>query len=622
MKLRFSSFSKNTVPGLLVKSFLTAYALCAVFHSPLVPSYYGERIDFITASIYELLGAYDLKFMFSWVLSFCFYYWNSDKNKSEKGGAGFSFAVLPVFFALCLLMGQSYYETESSSYCFGSAVNFLKFLLSLAGYSILFHSLLGILFRFLTSHTFTADGTHFFTHHAFRKAFLILLGVYLPFLLLSFPGQLCWDAIGQIEQVIGGAGYSTHHPLFHTLLMGGFVKMGQALFHSPELGLFAYMLLQMAALAGALAATIAVLSRRGAKFSLLLCLLLLYCITPAYSNMASTALKDVSYSAAVIGYTICLGLFLESPGRIKDRKFIFLFLLLQTAVILLRNNGLYLILLSGIGCFVFLFRRMKGKQKISLFFSSFAGSILVAEILLFLLVRICSAGSGSIGEMLSIPFQQTARYLQLYQEEISEEERRGIEGILGEIDQVAASYDPAISDPVKALFRQDASAAELKAYLRAWLQGFFRHPASYFEAFFLHVYGWFTPSVSNSIRYEVESYDLIRQEGLFPGAQKLLIFYYRFAARFTPLGFLENIGVFVWGLCFLTFYQKKQNWREGLYAGLPLWISLFICMASPCFFSHPRYAFPILFTLPFLYGFTLTRVSCSARNPQKGGNYE
>lgn len=617
MKLRFSSFSKNAVPGLLLKSFLTAYALCAVFHSPLVPSYYGERIDFITASIYELLGTYDLKFMFLWFISFCFYHWNFIKNITKKETSGFSFYALPVFFALCLLMGQSYYEVDSSAYCFGSAVNFLKFLLSLAGYSILFHSLMGILYQFLNSHIFTADGNHFFTHHAFWKAFFILLGAYMPFLLLSFPGQLCWDAIGQIEQVIGNTGYSTHHPLFHTLLMGGFVKMGQAMFHSPELGLFAYMLLQMAALAGALAATIAVLSRRRAKFSLLLCLLLLYCITPAYSNMASTALKDVPYSAAVIGYTICLGLLLENPDKIRDRKFVPVFLLLQTAVILLRNNGLYLILFSGIGCFVFLFRRMKGKQKISLLFSSFAGSVLIAEILLFLLVRICSAGSGSIGEMLSIPFQQTARYLQLYQGEISAEERRGIEGVLGEVDRVAASYDPAISDPVKALFRQDASAAELKAYLKAWLQGFFRHPRSYFEAFFLHVYGWFTPSVSNSIRYETDGYEAIRQGGLFPGAQKLLIFYYRFAARFTPLGFLENIGVFVWGLCFLTFYQKKQNWKEGLLAGLPLWISLLICMASPCFFSHPRYAFPILFTLPFLYGFTLTKDSCSIRNPQK-----
>lgn len=30
-----------------------------------------------------------------------------------------------------------------------------------------------------------------------------------------------WDAVGQIQQVVGQAGYSMHHPLAHTLLMGG-----------------------------------------------------------------------------------------------------------------------------------------------------------------------------------------------------------------------------------------------------------------------------------------------------------------------------------------------------------------------------------------------------------------
>lgn len=134
----------------------------------------------------------------------------------------------------------------------------------------------------------------------------------------------------------------------------------------------------------------------------------------------------------------------------------------------------------------------------------------------------------------------------------------------------------------------------------------------YFEAFFLHIYGWFTPAVANSIRYEADAGGLIRQGGLFPNAEKLLIFFYRFAAR-TPLGFLENTGAAVWALFFLTFYQKRRGQTAALWAGAPLWVSLLICMASPCFFGHPRYAFPILFTQPFLYGFTLTHAPAGAR---------
>lgn len=609
MKSRFSALTKTAFPQLLLKSFFTAYALCGVFHTPLNRSFYETGVDFMIASIYELLGTYDFRFFLLFSISFCFYkYWGSKALPRTK-----SSLPLSAFFALCLLLGQSYFETGTWAYCFGSLINFIKFSLALIGFTLLFHAFTALIFSYLETHAFTDGREHFFTRHAFFKAFLIIFGSYLPILLLSFPGNLCWDVIGQIEQVIGTAAYSTHHPLFHTLIVGGFIKAGQVLFHSYEIGLFAYMLFQSALLAGALAATIAVLAKRKARFSLLVCLLLLYCLTPVYSNVASTALKDVPFCAFVIGYVVCLALLLETPQLLKNVKFVTVFVFIQTGVVLLRNNGLYVILLSGIVCFLFLFRKYSVSQRILCFFTSFAGSIVIGKLILLILVQLCSAAPGGRGEMLSLPFQQTARYLQVYKDEIEPEERAAIEAVLGDIDMVAASYNPNLSDPVKALFDNDASTQELAAYMKVWFRDFWKHPAVYLEAFFVHVYGWFTPSVSNSIRYEAD-YDVIRQGGLFPNAEKLLIFYYRFAGRFTLLGILENIGACVWALFFLTFYQRKKKDTAALCAGLPLWVSLLICMASPCFFNHPRYAFPILFTLPFLYGFTLTGI----QNRQKG----
>ncbi len=296
---------------LFFKSFLTAYALCEVFRAPLDLSWYETDIDYVIASVYELLGKYDIRFLLVLIITFAFYHVENRKQIDGMAAQKKSSRVLSVFLAFCLLVGQSYNAAGTSEWCFGSMVNFVKFVLTLAGFSILFHSLITWFYFFLETHDFTAGKEHFFSRHTFRKAFLIIFGSYLPFLLLSFPGNLCWDAIGQIEQVLGGSGYSTHHPLAHTLLMGGLVKGGQVLFHSPEMGLFLYMILQDMLLAGALAGTIAVLSKRGAGFGVLLCILLLYCITPVYSNMASTAIKDVPYAAFVTGYVICLALVLE-----------------------------------------------------------------------------------------------------------------------------------------------------------------------------------------------------------------------------------------------------------------------------------------------------------------------
>nr|WP_297864401.1 DUF6020 family protein [uncultured Acetatifactor sp.] len=440
---------------LFFKSFLTAYALCVVFRAPLDLSWYETDIDYAIASVYELLGKYDIRFLLVLIITFAFYHVENRKQIDGMAAQKKSSRVLSVFLAFCLLVGQSYNAAGTSEWCFGSMVNFVKFVLTLAGFSILFHSLITWFYFFLETHDFTAGKEHFFSRHTFRKAFLIIFGSYLPFLLLSFPGNLCWDAIGQIEQVLGGSGYSTHHPLAHTLLMGGLVKGGQVLFHSPEMGLFLYMILQDMLLAGALAGTIAVLSKRGAGFGVLLCILLLYCITPVYSNMASTAIKDVPYAAFVTGYVICLALVLERPERMKSRKFVFVFLLLQVGVILFRNNGLYVILCSGLAAFFFLCRRYGWKERFRCLIISFGGSILTAKLFLLVLASLCSAESGSMGEMLSIPFQQTARYLQLYGDEISREEKEGIQGILGDTEEVAAVYNPASSDPVKARFRKD-----------------------------------------------------------------------------------------------------------------------------------------------------------------------
>ena len=144
------------------------------------------------------------------------------------------------------------------------------------------------------------------------------------------------------------------------------------------------------------------------------------------------------------------------------------------------------------------------------------------------------------------------------------------------------------------------TGGELVEYFLAWAKGFFKHPGVYFEAFFAHVYGWFEPGVSNAPRYEAE-YNLFAKKGLFTGADKVLVFVYRLADRITPLGLLQNVGAYTWAMLILCGYLKRNN-KKMLVLLTPLLVSLLICMVSPCFYLHPRYAYPYMFTLPFLYG--------------------
>ena len=586
---------------MLLQGFLVAFALTSEFHMPLQMAAYESKLDYVIASIYELLGEYNFQFILMWIVGTTFFYFFREKAKPKKNTS----ILLAAFFALCLVFGNSYFKTNTSVYVLGSVVNFIKSIFAFAGYYCLIYVLIALVFDMFEKKTFVDDTTHFFSKKAFLKTFLILTVVYGIVILISYPGTLCWDVIGQIEQVTKETGYSTHHPLAHTLLVGGLVKFGQVAFGSYEVGLFLYMLVQMLLLVIALSSTVSVLAGRGMKFGYLLTLVLLYVITPLYTNIVSVAIKDVPYSAFLVGYVIYYVKLLEQPSKIQDKAFLCKFILLQIGVVLSRNNGLPLVVLCGIVAFIYFYKKYSWKEKLAYLFSAFLLSVAISKLILFLFMEVTGAVKGSSAEMLSIPFQQTARYLQLYQNEISEEEKEAIEKVLGDVSVVATKYNPEISDDVKALFQKDATTKEILNYMVAWAKGFMKHPGVYFEAFFIHVYGWFTPSATNAIRYET-TYTEIAQTGLFPNAQKLLLFVYRFANRISFLGLLENIGAFVWGLFFFTFYQRKKKNKCFVYATLPLYVSLLICMASPCFIYPPRYAMPIIFSLPFLYGYSLT----------------
>jgi len=223
-------------------------------------------------------------------------------------------------------------------------------------YSVFLYTIIGVFFHALQNASLGNETKqeHFFSRHCFGKAFAILSIVYFIPVLISYPGTLCWDTYGQIEQVIGTMGFSTHHPLVHTLSVGKLVQLGRFLFGSYDVGLFLYMLIQVVMLAAALAATIRVLAKRNVSFKWLCSLLLLYCISPIYTNIVSVAIKDVPYCAFFIGYGICFFLLMETPSYVHNRKFVIIFVIMQLGTILMRNNGLVMVLLSGAFALIYL----------------------------------------------------------------------------------------------------------------------------------------------------------------------------------------------------------------------------------------------------------------------------
>lgn len=579
--------------SVVLQSALIAFAVQMQYGVALNRADYKSEIHYLYAQVTGLLGEYSFRRLLIFLLALifvCQMRQNECVQLYKKGR-------LPYLFSFCLLMGQSYVQEGSWNGCFGGVFRTAGFLLAFAGYSILFRYLialfLGLYQKAVYSKWSPVKTEAFLGEKSFRNVFLLLLAIWAPVIILSYPGNLCYDFLGQAEQALGITGYSTHHPLVHTLIAGGIIRFGKLLTGSLDIGLFLYILLQAAALAAALAGTVSRLAKRGVSCVLRLTVVCVYVFAPIYSNIVSTAIKDVPFMAAVIWYILLLEDLVTEGFEGRKPLYWGRLVLAQVLVGLLRNNGVYVVVLTGI------FLAFRYRKKV-LLMCTVVLPLVICLVGNMVLAFGLSAEKGSPGEMLSIPFQQTARYLQLYGSELTAEEREAIAGVLTDADLVAARYDPDSSDPVKALYLRDCGAAKFVAYLKAWATGFFKHPAAYLEAFFAHVYGWFDPGVSNAIRYEAES-DLFRQGGLIPGTDKVLLFVYRFVEYIPFLAVLENVGVYTWLLFILGGIAIREKLKKGVLL-IPLFISLLICMAAPCFYLHPRYAFPIMFTIPFLYG--------------------
>ena len=155
-------------------------------------------------------------------------------------------------------------------------------------------------------------------------------------------------------------------------------------------------------------------------------------------------------------------------------------------IILFRNNGIGLILLS----FPFTLIVKKGSRKkialLCLLVITFSFSY--SKVL-----NILEIPNTSIREILSVPFQQTARYVKYHGDEVTEHERKVIDTILT-YDTLSSRYNPIFSDPVKNEFNKYATDEELLNYFDVWFKMFFKHPLTYINATISNIYGYFYPA--------------------------------------------------------------------------------------------------------------------------------
>ena len=309
------------------------------------------------------------------------------------------------------------------------------------------------------------------------KIFLAIIVIWGIAYLAMFPGIYDYDSIDQTLQFLVTGNVSGHHPVLHSLLLSGFMKIGYVVFHSYEIGLGIFTLLQVLFLAYAAMKVAWFLLQKGYNrlFWFTMCFYLCF---PLHYIMSVWDTKDSIFAGFFVLVSLSLIEMADRTSGFWDNRWnLVKFVLYVVLMCMFRNNGLYaLILLIPICFFCFKERR---KATIILFMLSMLIYVSYQNILLPSL----GVKSGNIREMMSIPCQQLAKVYVETPEAYTDEEKEALLELIPEKNIMDYQYRPMISDATKNYLNSEVLKSDLPKYGKLYVSIGLKSPRKYIEAF-------------------------------------------------------------------------------------------------------------------------------------------
>ena len=544
-------------------------------------------MSFSTYNFVDLLS-------FAGVYCLLIYIYKKPRNFNCSGAA------VSAIFAFLYIWSFSYKAANDTSILFGNPFQIFLTVIMFIGFFSLFY----ILFEFLcvilekpgNEENKETSGKYIF----FAGVCTIMLG-WLPWLIMNYPGSVAGDTIGQLGQFFSGE-VNAHHPPLSTFLMGSSVKLGEIL-TDRNFGVFLYLLLQ--ATLGSILFAYSIYKMHGFGIHKNYCILaiIFFAFTPLFGLYSQWLQKDMLYSEFVLMYVLLMSKILQE-NKI-DIKEVIIFYIVGMFVCLLRNNGIYIIVPTCICLAIYLKREHRVRIIV----------VTIATIMLYLLITTglypaLGIKNGSVREALSIPMQQTARYLRDHGDEVTEEERVALEGFCYEFEILPEIYEPTCADPVKD--RINIEIDQPFVYFKAWIKMGIKHPGTYFDAFMNMNYGYLAPNEQNVEPDLSESYDqqltdmgFCRVQGDIPiQIFSKLVF---INVVFPFLRYLTMSGLYTWIVIISCALLIKYKRKAAICLLVPEIMTILVCLASPLC-NGLRYELPVVFVTPLIIVWTWCQV--------------
>ena len=413
----------------------------------------------------------------------------------------------------------------------------------------------------------------------------ILLIAWIPYFMTYFPGSISRDGMIQVNIVRGSAPLSNAHPIISTWCMGIFIKIGKWI-NNDYLGIFLYVLFQTFVMISALVYMLRFVHELTKNKTIIYIALAFFALYPTWGMMVESVIKDTLYTAFFIFFTTMFAqIVMDKEVRTKDRMFLFKFFLSMLGICFWRNNGIYVVIISFI--VLLISKTMKSYKKTVVF-------MLALIMLLYYgmnawVYPMLNVQKGSTREMLSLPFQQTARYLRDNPQDITEDEKKAISAVL-DYEKIPELYNPNIADYARNTFRENSTSEELKKYFIVWFKMFFRHPETYFKATLNNTYNYYYFKDMRNFMSEYQNYtawdinELAIEENKFEFTNNCKVILEKYLGVINRIPFVNHLGrcgLFTWVvlIAFALMFRRKEF--AGMILCVPLFVAILICIASP-----------------------------------------
>ncbi len=520
-------------------------------------------------------------------------------------------SIFSYLFPFLLLLGYFYSTTGSGAGLFtGGIIQSLLIIMGIIVVGTITKKLLLMLCDKMANISFSKAGTDYNYPRYRRISCAIMVCGWLPAIIANLPGAVPYDGMTQLLEHFGRIPHYGHHPVFITRLYGVIAQFGSFLW-CDNFGVFLVIVFQTIICAAIFSGVCVYLLRITGSTRLWLIISLFYAIFPIFGSYVSAVMKDTFYMAMGTWFILVLCKLFDKYAkdrRIFEKPSDLAALAIPSALMCLSRKEAYIIVaITLLLIALYFFTDKKGDKKNS------RSTICVLAISLvvyfgfnFVVHGLLGVPKGEIAEALSIPFQQTARYVTLYPDEVTAEEREAIDTVLP-YDKIPEAYNPELSDPIKGKMRSGVGMKGYMTYALTWFKMGLKKPLLYIDATLNNTYGYFYPPFkcssvltggiehSQTARWGTEELDIYFLLDGTP-VRNVVLGVMSTVTALPVLSIVFNTGFYFWLLIILITYCIQQKEITGLLLLVCPALTYLVCFASPAN-GYTRYILLVISTI-------------------------